>query len=136
MANGGHSAKFKSLLSARALSLGKEAFLRVLYGHFAERFGLCTRQSDQFFFVPVSSVFRYKYNKNISLYRDITGNCYNKYVIDKYHNNTDTNNTSPSHISQVRYISQVHYKFNYKYVRYIEQVRYIERVRYIEHVQD
>jgi len=103
-----HSAKFESLPSARAVALDKEAFLRALYGHFAECFSLCTRQSDQIFFVPFFSIFRYKYNQNISEYRDITGNYYNKYTSDKYDNNTDTNNTSPSHISQVRYITQVH----------------------------
>ena len=51
------------------------------------------------FFVSVISVLRYKYNINISKYMDITGIYYNKYIIDKYDNNTDTNNTSPSHIS-------------------------------------
>jgi len=43
-----------------------------LYGHFAECFGLCTRQSDQIFFiVPVVSIFRYKHNKYISEYMQL-----------------------------------------------------------------
>ena len=123
----GHSAK--SLKLPRGTTVG---------GCFAECQEFSTRQSSfsgdpvkatlpsvlayalgkvaKFFFVSLFSVFRYKYNRNISKYMDITDSYYNKYIIDKYDNNTDTNNTSPSHISQVQYITQVHH---------IERVRYV-----------
>jgi hypothetical protein len=39
----------------------------------------------------------------------ITGSYYNKYIIDNYENDIDTNNTSPSHTSQVQYITRVRY---------------------------
>jgi len=84
MPAGWHSAKFQTLPSVKLLALGKVAFFGIpLMATFAECFSLCTRQSDQIFFIPFFSIFRYKYNKNISEYRDITGSYYNKYIIDK-----------------------------------------------------
>ena len=73
------------------------------------------------FFVSLFSIFLYKYNRNISKYMDITGSYYNKYIIDKYDNNTDINNTSPSYISQVRYITQVHH-IEYSPIRIISPI--------------
>ena len=79
-----HLGKFETLPNAGRLALGKVAFFGIpLMATFAECFSLCTRQSDQIFFIPFFSIFRYKYNKNISEYRDITGSYYNKYIIDK-----------------------------------------------------
>ena len=97
------------LPSARSLALGKEAFLLTLWRPLCRVFWLMHSAKWPIFFVSLFSIFGYKYNWNISKYMDITGSYYNKYIIDKYDNNTNTSNTSPSHISQVRYITQVHH---------------------------
>ena len=74
----------QTLPSVKLLALGKVVFSGIPFmATFAECFSLCTRQSDQIFFIPFFSIFRYKYNKNISEYRDITCSYYNKYIIDK-----------------------------------------------------
>ena len=83
-----------ALTSARTLALSKVFSLLTCEGHFAECFGLCTRQSGQIFFVSFFSIFLYKYNKNIYKCRDISGSYSNKYIIDDYENSIDTNNTS------------------------------------------
>jgi hypothetical protein len=73
--NGRHSAKTKTLPSARIWHLGK---FETLPNAGRPALGKVTN-----FFIPFFSIFRYKYNKNISEYRDIIGSYYNKYIIDK-----------------------------------------------------
>ena len=87
---------FKSLPSASTLALGKVAVLLTCDDHFAECFGLSTRQSGQFFFYFLFLFSLFFDTNTTKIYINtgvITGSYNNKYIIDNYENGIDTNNT-------------------------------------------
>ena len=100
-----HSAKFEPLPSASAKIISSRPCMVTLPSAMAFALGKVT---NCFLFL-VFSGFRYRYNKYIAhymqLFRHITCRYYNKYIIHKYlkDHKSDTNNTSPIQITQVRY---------------------------------
>ena len=81
--------------SVKLLALGKVTFFSTpLVATLSSVFPYALGKVTKFFLIFHFSLFFYTNTKKISKYMEITGSYYNKYIIDNYENNTDTNNTS------------------------------------------